>query len=88
MLLRWGSAGGNIPGMEVTRKPTRVVRERLVRRDADDGSFDRQFWRDAGAEARFSAAWEMVQEVRRFRGENVSESRLQRSVQHIQRRTR
>lgn len=65
----------------------RVIKERMIRRDADDGSFDHDFWRDAGAETRFAAAWEMVAEARLFKGLNGSEPRLQRSVQHIQRRT-
>jgi hypothetical protein len=60
--------------------------ERLVRRDQDDGSFDREFWSQQGAEARFAAAWEMVAEAELFKGKDARESRLQRSVQHIQRR--
>jgi hypothetical protein len=52
----------------------------------DDGAFDRMFWQRAGAEARFAAAWEMVAEAELFRGHDGGECRLQRSVQHIQRR--
>lgn len=66
----------------------RIVNERLIRRGQDDGSFDRSFWQSIGAEGRFIAAWEMVSEAQLFRGRNVGESRLQRSVQHIQRRGR
>ena len=33
--------------------PRRIVMARLIRRDDDDGSFDREFWRKVGHEARF-----------------------------------
>ena len=66
----------------------RVVKERLIKRGRDDGLFDMSFWRSVGAEGRFAAAWEMVAEADLFRGKDVGESRLQRSVQHIQRRER
>ena len=62
-----------------------LVMERLIRGVPDDGSFDREFWRRAGHEARFAAAWEMVQEVNLIRGRDADESRLQRSVEHLQR---
>ena len=64
----------------------RIFKERMIRRDTDDGSFNLSFWKDAGAEARFAATWEMVAEARLFKGLNGSEPRLQRSVQNIQRR--
>jgi len=64
----------------------RIVVEHLVRRDQDSGEFNRAFWRKAGPEGRFSASWEMVAEAELFRGKNAGESRLQRSVQHVQRR--
>lgn len=63
----------------------RIVKAKLVRREEQD-EFDRQFWREAGHEARFAAAWEMVAEAELFRGKDAGELRLQRSVQTIQRR--
>jgi hypothetical protein len=66
----------------------RHITERLIRRGQDDGSFDREFWRAAGPEALFAAAWEMVAEAELFRGHDARESRLQRTVEHLQRRTR
>ena len=68
----------------------RKVTGALVRRSAaEENFFDRDFWRKAGHEARFAAAWEMVIEVRLFRGEDYGgEPGLQRTVQHIQRRAR
>jgi hypothetical protein len=63
----------------------RIRMARLVRAAEADRSFDLEFWRKAGHEARFAAAWQMVSEVSAIRGEEVGESRLQRSVQSIQR---
>ena len=64
----------------------RVILERLVKRGEDDGSFDREFWRRAGAEARFAAAWEMVAEADLFRGNDGSECRLDKSVERLKSR--
>ncbi len=64
----------------------RAITGRLIRREEDDRSFDRAFWQRQGSEAIFAAAWEMVQEVRLFRGPDADESRLDRSVQRIVRR--
>jgi hypothetical protein len=43
------------------------------------------FWKRVGAEGRFAAAWQMVSEVNAIKGKEIGESRLQRSVQSIQR---
>jgi len=56
--------------------------------ERDDGSFDLQFWRAVGAEGIFAAAWDMVGEVRAFRGELGDEPRLQRSAVRVVRRGR
>ena len=47
--------------------------------------FDVRFWRRAGAAKRFEAAWAMVGEFLKMRGESVEQLRLQRSVQRIRR---
>ena len=54
----------------------------------DDGSFDAEFWQRVGAEGIFAAAWEMVGESDRIRGEDGSQPRLQRSVLRVVRRPR
>lgn len=64
----------------------RIFHERLIRRDEDDGSFDREFWRSVGHEARFAAAWEMVAEVERLRGTGCGIPRLQKHVEKLRRR--
>jgi hypothetical protein len=58
---------------------------RLVKAGDMDRFFDLLFWKRVGAEARFAAAWQMVSEVNAIRGKDIGESRLQRSVQSIQR---
>jgi hypothetical protein len=63
----------------------RKIVERLARL-SEKRDFDREFWREAGPQARFEAAWEMVKEVERIRGQVVSEHRLQRTVEHLYRR--
>jgi hypothetical protein len=57
----------------------------MVRATEADRSFDLVFWRKVGAEGRFAAAWQMISEVGAIRGKNIGESRLQRSIQNIQR---
>lgn len=73
--------------METHKK--KVVMARMISRFSHDvDSFDKEFWSKAGHEAKFEAAWQMINEVRLIRGEkNVSQSRLQRSVQNIKRRS-
>lgn len=62
----------------------RVIMSRVLRKgQLDDGSFDLHFWQKVGAEGIFQAAWEMVKEVALFRGKDVSQSRLQRSVTRV-----
>lgn len=51
-----------------------------------DRSFDLEFWQEVGADGRFEAAWQMVQDAYRIKGLNPVELRLQRSVQNIKRR--
>mgnify|MGYP000202982719 CR=1 FL=1 len=65
----------------------RIVRSRVLRNGKrDDGAFDRDFWQEIGAEGIFAAAWDMVKEVELIRGQNASESRLQRHVSRTIRR--
>ena len=67
---------------------SREIIENVLRRSdkKDERSFDREFWKNAGPEAIFSAAWEMTAEVSSIRGQNVGQSRLQRNIQTIKRR--
>jgi hypothetical protein len=47
---------------------------------------DLEYWRGQTDAAKFAAAWEMVLEAHSVKGEDLSESRLQRSVARLQRR--
>lgn len=46
--------------------------------------FDMLFWKKAGAQARFSAAWQMIEEFYKIRNKRGYKLRLQRSVQNIE----
>jgi hypothetical protein len=51
--------------------------------------FNTDFWRKLSAGEKLVAAWEMTGEVAFFKGsKNGGESRLQRSVEHVERRGR
>ena len=63
----------------------KVSMARMVRINDADRSFDLEFWEKVGSEGRFAAAWQMVFEADAIRGKNVSQPRLQRSVQNLER---
>jgi hypothetical protein len=65
--------------------PSKTRMARLVKVKDMDRSFDLLFWKRVGAEGRFAAAWQMVSEVNAIKGKDIGESRLQRSIQSIQR---
>ena len=50
----------------------------------DAERWDAWFWRRAGAAARFEAAWAMVGEFLKLRGQSRVQLRLRRSVQHVE----
>lgn len=47
--------------------------------------WDRKFWRRAGAQARFAAAYEAIKDYFKMKGTNERHLRLRRSVQSIER---
>lgn len=49
----------------------------------DAERWDAWFWRRAGAAARFEAAWAMVGEYLKMRGQSRAQLRLRRSVLHV-----
>jgi hypothetical protein len=51
-----------------------------------DRSFDIEFWQRQGAEAIFDAAWELAEFYHLDRGMRPDELRLQRSVEHFERK--
>lgn len=64
------------------RQNIRVNKARSFKEARD---FDIKFWRNAGAYARFIAAWSIIKDYFKMRGENASKLRLRRSVQNIER---
>jgi hypothetical protein len=52
----------------------------------DAERWDEQFWRRAGAAARFEAVWSMVGDFLKLRGKSGVQPRLRRSVLRIKRR--
>ena len=51
-----------------------------------DRSFDIEFWQAQDAKARFDAAWELVTHAMRVKGKDVRQRRLQRTVEHFQKK--
>lgn len=64
---------------------TGTIMERKGTLDALDRSFDLAFWQAQEPTARFTAAWELVLNAYAMKGKDVSQLRLQRSVEHFQR---
>ena len=60
---------------------------RLIHLHADDGAFDREFWRAVPPAERLELVWQMVEEFEAWRGD-ARQPRLQRSVLRFQRRGR
>lgn len=53
----------------------------------DDGIAEITYWQSLDSDAISLAAWEMVQEYHLEQGETLDELRLQRTVEHLQRKS-
>ena len=53
---------------------------RKIGLEEDDGAFDLAFWQAQSAEARFAAAWEMVETAWEMKNRPLDELRLQRTA--------
>lgn len=62
--------------------------ERVGRIEDMDRSFDLEFWQSQSDAARLAAAWDLVVQSFIIKGKDVSELRLQRTVEHFQRQER
>lgn len=62
-----------------------LIMERKGKLEDLDRSFDLQFWQAQSDTARFAAAWELVVTASLFKGNDVRQLRLQRSVETFQR---
>ena len=66
-------------------KSKRNITARLIHVKDNDRSYDLEFWQQAGEDVRFAAAWQMVLDMQMIRGEDGRQSRLQISVENIER---
>lgn len=57
--------------------------EKIGKVEDMDRSFDLEFWQAQSDTARFAAAWELVVQAFIIKGKDVSELRLQRTVEHL-----
>ena len=62
------------------------VTERTGKLQDLDRSFDIEFWQNQDAKARFDATWELIVHAMRVKGQDVRQLRLQRSVEHFQKK--
>ena len=62
------------------------VMERFGSLREADRSFDIEYWQRQGDAAIFRAAWELVERYHRDQGMERDELRLQRSLEHFERR--
>src|SRR5690349_17534035 len=61
------------------------VMEGMGRVDESGRSFDIEYWQRQDSAARFAAAWELVVFAHERRGGDVTELRLQRTIEHLER---
>lgn len=59
--------------------------ERTGKIEEMDRTFDLKFWQSQSDQMRFAAAWELVVHSFIIKGKDVSQLRLQRTVEHFQR---
>ena len=72
---------------EKTSSTKRLIMAQCVKLGSpEEQSFDLRFWKRAGVQARFEAAWDMVQEVSNWNKKYVRQQRLRRSVSMLKQR--
>lgn len=62
------------------RQKRRVVMVQMVPMEQATRAFDIRFWGRVGAHGRFAAAWDMVCDLRKWRGLRGCQPRLRRSI--------
>lgn len=63
------------------------IMERLIKLKDHDRTFDIQFWQAQTSQARFEAAWQLIESYHLKKGKTGDALRLQRSVESFQRKT-
>lgn len=71
--------------IQTAMTPRGLMTYKMTTVDDADRSFDLAFWQAQSAEARFAAAWEMVEFAWEFKKRPSDELRLQRSVSRLER---
>jgi hypothetical protein len=71
--------------LEPQQRSSDFIMEGLSRIEDSDRSFDIEFWQRQDSTARFAAAWELAVFAHSRKGQNGSELRLQRTVEHLER---
>ena len=65
-----------------------LIMERLGRIEDMDRTFDIAFWQALCPDARFDAAWELVEDAQMIKGRDPDALRFDRTVASLQRRPR
>lgn len=66
----------------------RVVMARMVRKEEEDGSFDRDFWQKVDPAVRVEQTWVLSSQLRKLKGLPGRVPRMQKSVVRLIRRAR
>ena len=70
--------------IKITKKGKLKIWEHKTTSHRAAKKFDIEFWKQVGPQARFEAAWGMLGDFFKIRGENAPKLRLRRSVQNIE----
>lgn len=69
-----------------TSRPKREIKEWYGRLEDAELFPDLKYWQAQDDKTKFNAVWEMVLEAHLIKGEDLRESRLQRFIEHFERR--
>jgi len=80
---RWQAVASLERCQEATMINTSRIDENYGRFEADDRSWDVNFWQSRGGAEIFAAVWGMILDHRLLTEKDASEPRLQRTVEHF-----
>jgi hypothetical protein len=70
--------------IKITRRGKLHIWEQKATSQREVKQFDIAFWKKAGPQARFAAAWQMIADYFKMRGQRAPKLRLRRSVQNVE----
>ena len=73
-----------LKNLKITKKGKKEIWENKAYSFEEADEFNIQFWKNVDPQEKFAAAWQMIQDFYKIRGQNVPELRLRRSVQNIE----